>query len=157
MPASIELAKENNVNQHLTESPAVYEFALVHPARPDSRIKVYVGKAVNLKQRHNQYLSLPTSADPDANLARHFACALEHGCEVWRRYRYVEQVQHIQYVWDTAQIFVGRHASSLLALAVAAHAVNVLAQKLATQTSGGGWHVLCCDEVRVLPVAPGCV
>ncbi|KAI3438952.1 hypothetical protein D9Q98_001366 [Chlorella vulgaris] len=109
LPASIELAKENNVNQHLTESPAVYEFALVHPARPDSRIKVYVGKAVNLKQRHNQYLSLPTSADPDANLARHFACALEHGCEVWRRYRYVEQA-----VYDNKQHGLGdRHAQMM--------------------------------------------
>lgn len=76
------------MNKKLEKRAAVYEFALVHPARPNTRVKVYVGKAVDLKQRHNQYLQV--NGEDAQRMANRLSLAVEQGCQVWRRFRYVE-------------------------------------------------------------------
>lgn len=81
---SIAIAKANGVNEHIHSWAAVYEFAIVHPARPNKRVKVYVGKTNNLKERHTQYLN----SGEETRMWPFFNHAVKHKCQVWRRFCY---------------------------------------------------------------------
>lgn len=76
----------------LDPHPGVYEFGLVHPARPHHPpVVVYIGKAGGaggLKKRHDKYHS--TGGD---HLQAQIALALNHNCEVWRRVKYAKGAQ----------------------------------------------------------------
>jgi hypothetical protein len=74
------------VNDGLEEMPAVYEFAVVHPARRGRRVKAYVGKSVNLRVRHAAYLNPRAEGE---RMWPFFEYALERGCEIWRRFAYL--------------------------------------------------------------------
>jgi hypothetical protein len=77
-------AKHSTIGKRI---PAVYEFALVHPARPDTRIKVYVGKTIDLHRRRTDYLNL--NSNEGTRMWPFFSHALRHGCEIWRRFVYL--------------------------------------------------------------------
>lgn len=84
---SVQRAKDVGINDKIQNSPAVYEFAIVHPDRPNKRVKVYLGKTTDLKRRHNDYLG---SSKEMVRMWPFFEYALQNGCQVWRRYCYLK-------------------------------------------------------------------
>ena len=82
---AVDAAKQRDINGKLWNRAAIYEFAIVHPARPNNRIKVYLGKTTDLKRRHNEYLS----SSEQVRMWPYFNHALQNGCQILRRYCYL--------------------------------------------------------------------
>lgn len=86
LKAGIEKAVSDGINAELKTIPALFEYAVVHQCRPNKRVKVYLGKAMNFQASQDEMLKGDTNETKD--MWKYFRLALQHNCSIVRRYCY---------------------------------------------------------------------